>query len=378
MKDKLVTINWVRDEIKDLNKVEHGGEIWRYIGNREILDFSSNVNPLGVSSRVLKVLRKSLHLIKFLPDNYSFSVREAATRYLGKPVKPSNIIVGNGSTELIHLFTQTFVKRGEECLIPVPTFSEYEVAVRKTGGKPCFLKLKTSTNFTLKIDEILRCLKPKKTKAIFLCNPNNPTSQTFSREELVKLVDEALKTNIIVFLDESYIEFSDENSLANLVNKYPNLFVLRSLTKIFGLMGLRIGYGVASEKLVKFMFKAKIAWNVNVLAQVAAITAFKDKDHLKKAKKIVDRERKFLFKELGKIRGFHVLPAKANFFLIKIKNLGFDSSSLKNRLLKHGILIRDCSSIRGLNNYYIRVSIKKHWENKRLLEALTSVVGIHS
>jgi threonine-phosphate decarboxylase len=366
--------SWVRDEIRSLERVEHGGEAWRYLGSKEILDFSSNVNPLGASPKVLRVLKESLRLVGFLPDSDSASVREAAAEYLGRPVKPSNIIVGNGSTELIHLFALTFVKRGEECLIPVPTFGEYEAAVRKAGGRLRFLKLKASAGFTLKTSEILRSLKPKRAKAVFICNPNNPTGQAVSKRDLVGLLDETLDMGVMVFLDESYVEFSGGDSLANLVDKYPNLFVLRSLTKAFGLIGLRVGYGVASEELVEFMSKAKISWSVNVLAQVAAVAALKDKSHLEKAKGIVERERKFLFRGLGKVKGFHVLPTKANFFLVNMGNSGFNASSLKERLLERGILVRNCSSIRGLDGRYIRISVRRRWENKRLLEAITSVV----
>ena len=370
--------SWLRHEISSLKEIDHGGEIWKYLERSgKIIDFSSNVNPLGPSRKVLKVLRESLGLIGFLPDSNSSSVREAVAEYLGRLIKPSNIIVGNGSTELIHLFALTFVDKGEECLIPMPTFSEYEVAVRKVGGKPHFLRLKPTDNFALKINEILRNIKPRKTKIVFICNPNNPTGQAVSKLDLIKLLNETLNTNILVFLDENYIEFSSKSSLASLVEKYPNLFVLRSLTKIFGLMGLRIGYGVASEEIVESLSKAKISWNVNILAQVAAVTALRDKNYLEKAKRTVKKERSFLFKGLQKIKGFHVLPTEANFFLINVEKSGFNAPSLKEQLLRHGLLIRDCSSIRGLDGRYIRVSIRLRPENRKLLEALASVAGNH-
>ncbi|MCX8175659.1 MAG: histidinol-phosphate transaminase [Candidatus Bathyarchaeota archaeon] len=376
MSCRLVDVeNWVRDEVKTLEKVEHGGEVWKYMGSKAILDFSSNANPLGASPKVFRVLRKSLHLIKFLPDNDSTIVREAAARYIGNPIRHSNIIVGNGSTELIHLFALTFVKKGEECLIPIPTFGEYEAAVKKAEGKLCFLKMKISDNFTLNFDEILENIKPGKTKVVFICNPNNPTGQAASRRGLTRLLNETLNMGVMVFLDESYIEFSDVGTLANEVENYPNLFVLRSLTKAFGLMGLRIGYGVASEKLINFMLKVKVAWNVNLLAQIAAVVALKDKEHLEKAKKIVRKERQFLFKGLQKVKGFHVVPTKANFFLVDVKGSGFNAPHIKKQMLRHGILVRDCSSIKGLNSNYIRISVKRHQENRTLLKSLTMIVG---
>ena len=368
--------DWLRHEVRNLKEVEHGGEIWKYLGSgKEILDFSSNANPLGPSRKVLRVLRKSLSLISFLPDSDSSSVREAIAEYLGRPIRPSNIIVGNGSTELIHLFALTFVNKGEECIIPIPTFGEYEIAVRRVGGKPRFLRLKPSDGFTLKIDKILEDVKPRRTKAVFICNPNNPTGQVVPQPDIIRLLDETLSVNVMVFLDESYIEFSSESSLVSLVEKYPNLFVLRSLTKVFSLMGLRIGYGVASEELVKFMSKAKISWNVNVLAQIAAVVALKDRSYLEKVKRTIEKERKFLFRELQKIKGFQVLPTKANFFLVNIENFGFSAPNLKEQLLKHGILIRDCSSIRGLDSCYIRISVRRRLENRKLLETLRHLRG---
>ncbi|MGP3667943.1 MAG: histidinol-phosphate transaminase [Candidatus Bathyarchaeota archaeon] len=376
MSCKLLDVeSWVRDEVKTIEKVEHGGEVWRYMGSKTVLDFSSNVNPLGASPKVFKVLRKSLHLISFLPDSDSTIVREAVAEYIGKPINHSNIIVGNGSTELIHLFALTFVKKGEGCLIPIPTFGEYEAAVRKAGGKLCFLKMKISDNFTLNFDEFLENIKPKKTKVVFICNPNNPTGQVVSIQDLTRFLNETLNMEVMVFLDESYVEFSDVDTLANQVENYPNLFVLRSLTKAFGLMGLRIGYGVASKKLIDFMLKSKIAWNVNLLAQVAAVAALKDKAHLEKAKKIVRKERQFLFEGLRRVKGFNVLPTKANFFLVDVKDSGFSASHLKKQMLKYGILVRDCSSIKGLNNNYIRISVKRRQENRMLLKSLTMVVG---
>jgi len=366
----------VRVEIKNLKNVVHGGDIWKHFNNgKEIIDFSSNINPLGTPPKVLKVLRENLTLVRFLPETDSDSVKEAIVEYFDGKVKPANIIVGNGSTELIHLFTLTFVSKNDECVIPIPTFTEYEVAVRKAGGKPCFIRLKASNSFMLGLEKVLASVKRGKTKVVFICNPNNPTGQTVSRRNLTRFLDEALEANIIVFLDESYVEFSDEDvSLAGLVNDYPNLFVLRSLTKTFGLMGLRIGYGLASKRLIEFMSKAKIPWNVNVLAQVAAVKALKDKAYLEKARRIVFREKKFLFREISKVKGFHVFPSKTNFLLVDIRKSRINSLSLKKRMLKHRILIRDCSSIRGLDNFYIRVSVRRHKENVRLLEALNLVV----
>jgi histidinol-phosphate/aromatic aminotransferase/cobyric acid decarboxylase-like protein len=195
---------------------------------------------------------------------------------------------------------------------------------------------------------------------------------------LVKILDETFKTETLIFLDESYIEFTTDrnlNSVSNLIEKYPNLFVLRSFTKVFGLAGLRIGYGLACEDIINILVKVKLPWNVNILAQIAAITALKHhKSYLEKTCRLVKREKDFLFKNLLKIRGFRVYPSDANFLLVNVQNSGLTSTKLREKLLEYGILVRDCSNFKGLGNGYIRVSIKKRKENKRLLEALTTII----
>jgi histidinol-phosphate/aromatic aminotransferase/cobyric acid decarboxylase-like protein len=150
---------------------------------------------------------------------------------------------------------------------------------------------------------------------------------------------------------------------------------LRSFTKAFGLTGLRVGYGIASEEIIKLMLNAKIPWNVNCLAQVAAVATLNDKEHLKKSRELVKVEREYLTRNLNEINALKLSPADANFIFIDVKQSGFTSAQLKEELLKYGILIRDCSSFRGLDEYHVRVGVKTRKENKRLLEAFTEVVG---
>jgi len=155
---------------------------------------------------------------------------------------------------------------------------------------------------------------------------------------------------------------------------YPNLFVLRSFTKIFGLTGLRIGYGIASEEIVNSLMNAKIPWNVNCLAQVAAIAALEDEEHLKKTRELVKDEKAFLMRELKQIKAFKTYPADANFIFIDIRQSGYTAAQLKEKMLSYGVLIRDCTSFRGLDEYYIRVAVKTRGENERLLETFKKTV----
>jgi L-threonine-O-3-phosphate decarboxylase len=374
-----------REEVRTLKPCVHGGEVWEVAAKynlrvEDILDFGSNINPFGPVPGALESIKKVLWQIPFYPDSSSAALRKAIVQNFGRiglSLSKENVIVGNGSTELIHLFAEIFIKKGEEGLIPIPTFGEYATAIRKAGGKPRYIRLPedfviSAKSFTEKLTSA--------TKVIFLCNPNNPTGTLIPPETLQKIIEKALEKEVLVFLDEDFMEFVEKETRFSLISKvedYPNLFILRSFTKIYGLTGLRVGYGIASKEIINLLHRGKIPWNVNCLAQAAAIAVLKDKEeYLKETWRLLRKEKGFLLKELKQLKGFKVFPTSANFVLISIKKSGFTAAQLKDKLLRHGILIRDCSSFRGLNHYYIRIAIRKRQENEKLLKALKEVVGV--
>ena len=369
--------NLVKDSIKNLKPCAHGGEILDAAGKsgfkrEEILDFSSSVNPLGPSKKALKAAKNSFKEIPAYPDSNSNELRQAIADHFDGLSK-NNVIVGNGSTELMYLFAETFMKKGDTAVIPAPTFGEYESAVRKTGETPKFVKL--DKNFNVEADVFAREMAGA--KIVFLCNPNNPTSILIPSETLTGIIEEALEQDTLVFLDEDFLEFVENEKALSRINKikaYPNLFILRSFTKIFGLTGLRVGYGIASEEIINVLLCAKIPWNVNCLAQAAAVVALKDEEHLRVTRELIKNEKAFLSTELEKIKSFKVFPPDANFFFIDIRKSGLTATELKNKLLHQGILIRDCTSFRELDPYYIRVAVKTREENERLIEALKRTV----
>ncbi|MBN1245452.1 threonine-phosphate decarboxylase [Candidatus Bathyarchaeota archaeon] len=372
------TSRLVRDNIKSLKPCVHGGEVWEAaskIGLRkeEILDFSSSVNPLGPSKKALESIKANLGHIPSYPDSNSTELREAiATQFRG--IGKDNVIAGNGSTELIYLFVETFMKKGDVALIPEPTFGEYERAVRRIGEEPKHVK--PNPNFQFSPAVFARDLSGA--KIVFFCNPNNPTSVLTPPEHLTAIVERALEENAFVFLDEDFLEFVDGEerfSLIGKIRRYPNLFVLRSFTKIFGLTGLRVGYGIASEEIINVLLNAKIPWNVNCLAQAAATAALADKEHLKKTRQLIKDEKAFLMRGLMQIKAFKVFPADANFVFVDVRQSGYTAAELKEKMLREGVLIRDCSSFRGLDEYYIRVAVKTRRENETLLETLKKIVG---
>ncbi|MCW4016520.1 MAG: threonine-phosphate decarboxylase CobD [Candidatus Bathyarchaeota archaeon] len=368
-----------RDSIKSLKPCVHGGEVWNAekkvsYNRNEIVDFSSSINPLGPSQKALEAIGKNLGSIQIYPDSNSEWLREAIATSFGE-IGSNNVIVGNGSTELIYLFAETFLEKGEMALIPAPTFGEYEKAVKKAGGEPRHIKMTRN----LGVEPNIFTRQIKDAKIVFLCNPNNPTSALIPHDTLIKIIEDALKHDVLLFLDEDFLEFVDEGKQVSLVDKiseFPNLFVLRSFTKVFGLTGLRIGYGIASEDTIEILSNAKTPWNVNCLAQVAALASLADKEHIKKSSQVVKTERAFLTQEIAQLKCFSQYPADANFILINIKKSGFTAAQLKEKMLQQGILIRDCSSFKGLDEHHIRVAVKSRQENERLLEAFRKNLGI--
>jgi threonine-phosphate decarboxylase len=369
--------NFAIERIRNLKPCVHGGEVLDAAGKSgfrrdEILDFSSSVNPLGPSAKALEAAKGGFKDIATYPDSNSNELRQAIASHF-KGLTKGNVVVGNGSTELMYLFAECFMKKDDVAVVPAPTFGEYESALRKTGAEVKFAKL--TKKFSIDADVFARELT--KAKIVFLCNPNNPTSMLIPTATLQGIIEKALQQNTLVFLDEDFLEFVENEQALSMINKikaYPNLFILRSFTKIFGLTGLRVGYGIASEEIINVLSCAKIPWNVNCLAQVAAVASLKDEEHLRVTHELIKKEKVFLSAEFGKIGVFKVFPPDANFFFIDIRKSGFKAAEMADKLLRQGILIRDCTSFKGLDEYFVRIAVKTHSENEKLVETLNRIV----
>ena len=362
----------VKENMKNLKPCVHGAEVLGAANQTgynpwEIVDFSSSVNPLGPSKKALAAAKDAFKQIPAYPDSNSTELRQVIASHYD--IKKENIIIGNGSTELMYLFSEVFLKPGDFAVMPAPTFGEYEGAVAKTGERTKFVKL-TKTN---QLDEVAFLREMVDAKIVFLCNPNNPTSKLIPKRALAGIVEAALANDTLVFLDEDFLEFVDnEKNLTFIgsISKYPNLFLLRSFTKIYGLTGLRVGYGIADSEIIRPLSCAKIPWNINCIAQSAAATALQDEAHLNVTRKLIKKEKRYLSNELAKFESFSFEEPDANFYFINIQKTGQTAAQLKNSLLKKSILIRDCTSFRDLDKYHVRIAVKTHQENVRLIEAL--------
>src|SRR5208337_637819 len=322
------------DGLKELTSPDHGGEIWKAsmelgVVPNKLLDFSANVNPLGCSPLAKMAVKRSLGLVSFYPDNECTELRRAIASYIRKKIEPANIIVGNGATEIIHLFARAFIKNGCDAVVTQPTFSEYEYATLLQRGNP--IHAMRLENFELDPEMLFKNMTGR-TSALFLCNPNNPTGTTQEGRIIEKIVQEAANANVMVLLDECFVDFvkyQNKVSLSSVVNKYRNLVVLRSLTKTFGLAGLRAGYAIGHEATVRLLEKQKITWSVNTFAQIAAIAALKDMKFLERSLQLVKKERAFLERSLREL-GMEVMPSEANFLLARLHGR-VDAGELKMR-----------------------------------------------
>jgi threonine-phosphate decarboxylase len=366
-----------RKDVKRLEPCVHGGEVWEIaeetgLSVEDLVDFSSSINPLGPSPRALEAIKNSFDKLTLYPDSNSSALREALACHFGN-INKNNVIVGNGSTELIYLFAQVFLKRGDVALVAAPSFGEYANAIVKSGGKSKYLKL--THDFQIELNAFLEEMEGL--RAVFLCNPNNPTSMLIPDNTLREIIEKALEEEVVVLLDEDFIEFVEDekrHSLVNRISKYPNVFILRTFTKFYGLTGLRVGYGIADEETIEVFSKAKMPWNVNSLAQAAARAALADKEHSRRTIEVVKEEKKFLSNELSRINGFYVFPADTNFILVDVRKTGFRASQLREKMIRQGLLVRDCSSFIGLDTFYVRVAVRTRKENERLLDAFRKVL----
>ena len=331
----------------------------------KIIDFSSNVNPLGFPYSIKNVIKKNTHLLPVYPDPNSSKLKEDLERYTG--ISKRQIVVGNGATEIIYNFCKAFIRKNTRVIIPIPTFGEYGAAALLEGASVSYLK---TMNLNEKISDLQHMIT--KNSCVFLCNPNNPTGSLVKRKNILNILETAYDKSALMFLDECFIELvpeSDESLISHL-KEFDNLFVLRSLTKSFGLAGLRVGYGLGNKKMIDVLTRIKIPWNVNALAQKAASTALSSSSHLHKTRKLIKNELTFLTSSISKIKNFSCYPSSTNFILLESK---INSKTVQKKLLKKKLLVRDCSTFRGLDNKFIRIAVRTHKENVKLVKALEEI-----
>ena len=349
----------------DLEKIE---EIYG-IKKEEIVSFSANVNPLGVSPLLRSALSEKIDAITTYPDREYTSLRKCIAAYCGTEYE--NIIVGNGSTELISLFIQ--IEHPKKALVIGPTYSEYEREIALGGGTTLYYPLKESDNFKLNVEDFLTHLN-ESIDLLVICNPNNPTSSSIRRGEMRHILDACKQHDIYVMVDETYVEFAydmEEISAIPLTNYYNNIVILRGTSKFFAAPGLRLGYAVTGNRdLIEAINTRKNPWTINSLAVVAGETMFRDGEYIEQTKRLISSERARIFDLLKKNPDFKVYEPSGNFMLVRILKENVTSQDLFDRAIREKMMIRDCSTFPFLDNKYVRFCIMKREDNDRLLDCL--------
>ncbi len=348
----------------------HGGNVYkvaheRHIPVDQIVDFSANINPLGPPAAVRRAIRSALKQIVHYPDPDCRQLRQALAQQCG--VDPDMILVGNGSTELIHLVPRALAIRS--ALIIGPTFEEYARALMDAGGTVQYAHARREDRFQPPVKEILRELSAKRIDAVFLCNPNNPTGQVLSKSVMCELADAMERRQGWLIVDEAFIDYCQKQSVVSMLRAYPRMVVLRSLTKFYAMPGLRIGYLLGASKVVDQLKERQPPWSVNSLAQEVSCAVLRDHAYAIKSCAFMEKERSRFMKGLRLLPGVRIYSSAANFVLIELP--AWTSAGLTaDRLASRGLLVRDCSSMPGLSAHMVRVAVRTAKENRRLLTAL--------
>lgn len=349
----------------DLEKIE---EIYK-INKDEIISFSANVNPLGISPLVKKELASHIDCISSYPDREYTSLKKSIAAYCH--ADPSHILVGNGTTELISLFIESI--HPKRALILGPTYSEYERSISLVGGKCSYYPLKEEHGFAFPIDDFIQKLTDK-IDLIVLCNPNNPTGTCIDRPGMRRILDACKEHHIYVLVDETYVEFVEDVekvSAIPLTLDYNNIIILRGTSKFFAAPGLRLGYAVMGNRdLNTSIEKHKNPWMINSLAQIAGELMFSDADYIQKTRTLIATERTRLYEAFMKSDAYTPFKPGANFMLLKINDPALNSAGLFDRCIRKKMMIRDCSTFPFLSDRFIRFCFMLSEENDRLLDCL--------
>ncbi len=347
-----------RPEIEALPPVIHGGF---HSGEGVALDFSSNVNPFGPSPRVWEALRSVT--IGEHPDPRAAPLREFLAAY--ESVSTDQILVGNGSVELIYALAIAFVRPGDTVLVVAPTFGEYAAAARIMGAQVHEFRLQPQDNFALDVDELLAVVQRIKPRLLFICSPNNPTSTYLTPQEIEQILRGCLETLLV--LDEAFVRFLPDAWSSNSLLQCENLLILRSLTKDYALTGLRVGYALGLPVVIDAIEKAQPPWSVNSFAQAAAIAALSDTEFFTNSMRDLFRARDDFAQRLAGI-GLPPLSTRMTYFLVSVPT----AKELATRLLVRHLRVRDCTSF-GLPQH-VRIATRRPDENAQLINALGELV----
>jgi len=358
--------NLARKNILEIDPYKPGkpiSEVARELGLKKIIKLASNESPIGPSLKAQAAIRKAVKDLSLYPEGSGIVLRQALAQYWG--MKPENFILGNGSNEIIELLLRTFLHEGEEVLTSESTFVVYALSTQVCNGKIVQVPLK---NYTYDLDALAQHIT-KKTKLIKIANPNNPTGTMVDADAVDRFMKKVPRSVVVAF-DEAYGEFANPKKYPNIlkyVKEGRHVIMLRTFSKIYGLAGVRVGYGIAGEDMVGLLNKVRQPFNVNSLAQVAATAAMEDEDYRHRMVSLVEEGKRYLYNEFYKMELFYV-PSEANFVLVKVG----DGNKIFQGLLKKGIIVRTMYEYELPD--FVRVTVGTMPQNRLFIKALKEVI----
>jgi histidinol-phosphate aminotransferase len=350
-------------------------EVEREKGIKNIVKLASNENPLGPSPLALKAVKTCLKDLNRYPDGSGFYLKQELVNFFGGRggrkkseqfgLMPENFILGNGSNELIDIAVRTFCEKDENIVSPFPSFVAYYLAGEQLGLK---LKISRLKYYALDLDDMHKLIDGK-TKVVFISNPNNPTGTFFSNDKIINFIKK-VKDGVLVVIDEAYIEYIGKSLIEDInIADFPNILVLRTFSKVYGLAGLRVGYGIGHKDLISLMDRVREPFNVSSLSLAAAAAALKDKEYLEKVITTNETEKNYLYGRFKKI-GLEFVKTGANFILVKLK--GQKAAEISEKLLNAGVIVRPMDRF-GYGDM-VRITVGTHKENVKLIKALQKSV----
>jgi threonine-phosphate decarboxylase len=349
----------------------HGGDVdavARHAGMNagEIIDFSASINPLGQPSSARKAFINSYQKVSRYQDPYGETLKQALAKRHG--LQSAELLVGNGSTQLIYLLCAAL--RPRTALIVAPAFSEYANALALAGANIRSISPTVANGFQFSTEKLVAAWE-RDCDILFLATPNSVTGQLIPKAEIENIARLALIRKSFVVIDEAFMDFVEDQSVKMLVRGNPFLIVLRSLTKYYALPGLRLGYLIGEAGRVAQLANYQEPWSVNGPAMSVALACLEDGGFSAKTERWLEAERKFLFNRIRTLEGLHPYPSKVNFLLVKIAKPGIDALELRSFLLRKKILIRACNTFMQSGGDYFRVAVRRREDNRRLLAALS-------
>jgi len=360
------TVDQVPEYIRSLIPYEPGKpieEVEREYGIANSVKLASNENPLGPSPKAIAAIRAKLDQLHFYPDGDCFYLKQGLSKKLG--VLPDHLIFGNGSNEIIELAARTFMRAGDEAVMAEQAFVVYQLIVQAVGGKSKQVPLR---QYTHDLGAIAEAVTPN-TRMVFLANPNNPTGTIFRRDEWEKFLARISK-DVLLIVDEAYFEYVQDADYPDSLKYHQEgraILTLRTFSKLYGLAGLRIGYGVASKELIALMQRVRQPFNVNAAAQWAALAALDDTEHVTRSLEVNRQGLAYLQAEFDKL-GLAFVPSQGNFILVRVGN----GQQIFKQLLGQGVIVRPMGGYKFPE--HVRVTVGTMEENRKFIEALQKVV----